>query len=97
MSAKPAQKSIVSTSIIRAALGGSDAGSQIRGIPIVSGRTSVLPQAMIFPFGIRLMCNGTMSQGTTGPHEPTVAEVESAEIVTLLDVALTEPALNLIV
>ena len=54
------------------------AGSQIRGIPMVSA-TSVLPQAKIFPFGIRLMCSGTMSQSTTGPHLPDVASVGSGD------------------
>src|SRR5256885_10220425 len=87
---------MVSTLIFGAPLGGPD-GSQIRGIPIVSGRTSVLPHAMIFPFGIRAMCKGTMSQLTRGPHAPIVAWVESAEMAMLFDVALAVPAVNLMV
>ena len=64
------------------------AGSQIRGMPMVSA-TSVLPQAKIFPLGRRLMCSGTMSQSTTGPH---FRSLRRSEAVTARQ-AMTSPTL----
>jgi hypothetical protein len=55
---------------------------------------SLLPQAKIFPFGIRAMWSGTMSQLTTGPQEPVVAWDESADTSTGDDVTVADPAVN---
>ena len=68
----PAQNSISLTSIMGAAGRTALGGSQTRGMPMVSA-TSRLPQAKIFPLGNRVICSGTMSQLTTGPHLPVVA------------------------
>ncbi len=56
--------------------------------------SSYLPQAMTLPVGSRLMCSGTMSQLTTGPHFPVVASGGSADTVTGDEVTLLAPAVN---
>ena len=66
----------------------------MRGMPIVS-TISCLPQARIFPVGIKVIWRGTMSQLTIGPIFPVLASAGRAEIVTGDEVTLALPAVNL--
>src|SRR3954462_9246918 len=91
---RPAQKSMSLTPLTSGAVvGGPAAGSHTCGRPIVSAG-SRLPQAKIFPEGSRLICSGTISQLTTGPHEPLDASVGSGAIEIAVDVTVAAPAAN---
>src|SRR5689334_13807307 len=84
-----------------AVVGGPAAGSQIRGIPMLSaaekGSWFRLPQAKILPFGNNVICSGTMSHCTTGPQAPVLASAGSGEMVIADEVTVADPAANWIV
>src|SRR3954469_4767045 len=76
-----------------AVVGGPAAGSHTCGLPIESAG-SRLPQAKIFPEGSRLMCSGTISQLTTGPHEPVDSSLDRGPIAIAVEVTVADPAAN---
>src|SRR4051794_25693475 len=82
---------MVSARTSMAVVGAPTVGSQSRGLAIMVVPDSYLPQARILPVGSRLMCSGTMLQGTGASHLPVDASVGRELSVTVEERALTLP------